>query len=197
MPIDIDLLTAWGGTSKIYKKGEIVFHEGDLARCYYQIIKGEVKMFNVNHEGKEFMQGIFSDGQSFGEPPVIINKPYPTTATALKETTIIRLAKEDFIKLLKEYPGIAYTLLEHLANRTYNKAITLKEIINNNPEARIIAFLDTKKSEKTGLGAREIVPYTRQQIANFTGLRVETVIRTLAKLKDKKKVEIINRKLYY
>ena len=78
MPIDIDLLTAWGGTSKIYKKGEIVFHEGDLARCYYQIIKGEVKMFNVNHEGKEFMQGIFSDGQSFGEPPVIINKPYPT-----------------------------------------------------------------------------------------------------------------------
>lgn len=197
MPIEIDLLTAWGGTSKIYTKGEIIFHEGDLARCYYQIINGEVKMFSISHDGKEFMQGIFTDGQSFGEAPVLINKPYPTTATALKDTTIIRLGKDDFIKLLKEYPGIAYTMLEYIALRTYNKAITLREIINNNPEARIIAFLDAKKPTTTTPDKKSIVPYTRQQIANFTGLRVETVIRALAKLNSQKKVEIINRKLYY
>jgi CRP-like cAMP-binding protein len=196
MPIEIDLLTAWGGTSKIYTKGEIIFHEGDLARCYYQIINGEVKMFSISHDGKEFMQGIFTDGQSFGEAPLLINKPYPTTATALKDTTIIRLGKDDFIKLLKEYPGIAYTMLEYIALRTYNKAITLREIINNNPEARIIAFLDAKKPTTTS-DKKIIVPYTRQQIANFTGLRVETVIRALAKLNSQKKVEIINRKLYY
>jgi len=41
------------------------------------------------------------------------------------------------------------------------------------------------------------IPYTRQEIANFTGLRVETVIRYLTKMKVGKIVEINNRKLIY
>ena len=44
---------------------------------------------------------------------------------------------------------------------------------------------------------KELVEFTRQEIANFTGLRVETVIRELSKMSKTNKVEIINHKLYY
>lgn len=80
-----------------------------------------------------------------------------------------------------------------LARRIHNKATTSKDIINQKPEFRIQAFLDScKKSSQ-----KEMIAFTRQEIANFTGLRVETVIRTLGKMKQKKVVEIVNHKIYY
>lgn len=60
MLIDEDVITAHGGVARKYKKGEFIFHEGDMARCYYQIVSGSVKMYNINHDGKEFMQGCLS-----------------------------------------------------------------------------------------------------------------------------------------
>ncbi len=83
------------------------------------------------------------------------------------------------------------------AERIYGKAITAREIINNSPESRILGFLNTYKKRKCVEQERIQIPYTRQDIADFTGLRVETVIRTLSKMKDNNKVEIINRKLLY
>ncbi len=195
MQINIDILTAWGGISKIYKKNEIIFNEGDTARCYYQIIEGSVKMYNTNSEGKEFLQGIFKDGDSFGEPMLFIDEHYPSTSVALKDSTIIKVSKQNFNNILEEYPQVQKGFIVLLSRRIFNKATTLKEIVNNTPESKILAFLDAKKDKK--IEAKQIVPYTRQEIANFTGLRVETVIRALVKLSHKNKVEIVNRKLYY
>ena len=44
---------------------------------------------------------------------------------------------------------------------------------------------------------KELVPFTRQEIANFTGLRVETVIRVISKMKANKKIDIVNHKIYF
>lgn len=194
------LLESEGAVFKKYKKGEIIFLEGNEPRCYYHIITGEVKMFNLNSDGKEFTQGVFSDGMCFGEAPIIINEVYPSSAITTKETTLLKLSLEKFQKLVDCNPSFLRWLLQSLATKTYYKAITLREVINNPPETRILSFLDTIKSKQENLDsldARWLVPFTRQEIANYTGLRVETVIRTLLRMKKNKKVEIINRKLYY
>lgn len=65
MQIDIDLLFSWGAVAKKYKKNEVVFNESEEAHFYYQIIDGNVRMYNSNDEGKEFTQGLFSTGESF------------------------------------------------------------------------------------------------------------------------------------
>ncbi len=197
MLIDEDLITAHGGIAKKYKKGEFIFREGDAARCYYQIVFGSVKMYNVNNDGKEFMQGVFGNGDCFGEPPLFINEGYPATAMAVTDTIILKLSKESFLKILDEQPSIQKKMLQLFAERIYGKAITAREIINNSPESRILGFLNTYKKRKCVEQERIQIPYTRQDIADFTGLRVETVIRTLSKMKDNNKVEIINRKLLY
>jgi CRP-like cAMP-binding protein len=195
--IDIDTLVAWGGTSKVYKKNEVIFHEGDVARCYYQIIEGSVKMFNTNAEGREFIQGVFHAGDSFGEPPLFINEVYPASSKVLKQATIMKVSKENFLKILESSPTLQKSFLSLMARRAFGRAITLREIINHTPEDKILAFLDAQK-RKSGYGLeKRQISFTRQEIANFTGLRVETVIRTLAKMKETGKVDIINRKLYY
>lgn len=191
--IEIDVLIEFGAFFKEYEIGENIFYENDSARFYYQIVEGGVKMININEDGKEYIQGYFCEGQSFGEPPLIIDEKYPATAVALKKTKIIKVSKINFFRLLDRFPSIQTDLLKLLARRIYNKANTSKDIINQKPEFRIISFLDTCKTIKE----KEQIKYTRQEIANFTGLRVETVIRALSKMKQKKIVEIINHKIYY
>lgn len=196
MPVEIDILIAWGGVAKKYKKGEYIFYEGDLAVNYYQILHGTVKMCNTNIDGKEFTQAEFKEGSSFGEPPLFIDENYPASAIATEDSVILRIVKEKFFLLLDEYPKLKMDLLGVFSRRLYNKASTAREVINNNPETRIIAFLNAFKKKECILHPIEI-PFTRQEIANFTGLRVETVIRTLAKMKEKNKVKIVDRKLIY
>lgn len=196
MQIDLDLLFTYGAIAKEYKKNEVIFSEDEMANFYYQIIEGSIKMFNSNDEGKEFTQGYFTNGQSFGEPPLLIGKNYPSTAVAFQDCKIIKLSKDKFFKILDEYPSIQKELLNLMAQRIHSKAKTSKDIINQKPEFRIIAFLNAHK-KGNNCKIKELVPFTRQEIANFTGLRVETVIRAFAKMKETKKIEIINHKIYY
>jgi CRP/FNR family transcriptional regulator len=167
-----------------------------MANFYFQIIEGSIRMYNSNDEGKEFTQGYFSEGQSFGEPPLFINEMYPSTAVAFQDSVIVKLSKEKFLKILEEYPTIQKQFLNLMCRRIHSKSMTSKDIINQKPEFRILAFLNAHKKGKNA-SDKEQVPFTRQEIANFTGLRVETVIRALTKMSKSKKVEIINHKIYY
>ncbi|MFE3870149.1 Crp/Fnr family transcriptional regulator [Flavobacterium sp. ZS1P70] len=197
MQIDIDLLFSWGAVAKKYKKNEIIFDEDEVAHFYYQIIEGSVRMFNSNDEGKEFTQGLFCKGNSFGEPPLFIEEPYPSKAITIQDSTIIKLSKDKFLKILDEYPSIQKSFLILLANKIHSKSNTSKEIINQKPEFRIVAFLNTHKKKSECCNEKVLIPYTRQEIANFTGLRVETVIRVLCKMNTCDKLEIVNHKIYY
>lgn len=197
MQIDVDLLYTWGAIAKKYKKNDVIFDEGCAALFYFQVIEGTVRMYNSNSDGKEFTQGFFSDGSSFGEPPLLIDEIYPATAIAMHDCSVLKLAKEKFLKILDEYPTVQKSFLTLMAQRIHAKANTSKEIINQRPEFRIQAFMSTYKKKNTCASSKILIPYTRQEIANFTGLRVETVIRALTKMNGLNKVDIINHKIYF
>ena len=197
MQIDLDLLYSWGAVAKKYKKNEIIFHEDEVANFYFQILEGSVRLFNSNDEGKEFTQGIFGSGDGFGEPPLFINETYPSKAITILDSTILKLSKEKFLKILDEYPSIQKDFLILLAHKIHAKARTSKEIINQKPEFRVIAFLNSFKKKSGCTNEKILIPYTRQEIANYTGLRVETVIRVFTQMNKNNKVEIINHKIYY
>src|SRR4026207_1878652 len=100
--IDIDLLLALGGAFKRIPKGTTIFREGTPCFFYYQIESGRVRWSNIDEEGKEFIQTIHEDGESFGELPLFDDEPYAATATAEVDTVVIRLRKPVFIQLMKE-----------------------------------------------------------------------------------------------
>jgi CRP/FNR family transcriptional regulator len=197
MQIDLDLLYSWGAVAKKYKKNEIIFDEDEVAYFYYQILDGGVRMYNSNEEGKEFTQGLFSNGDGFGEPPLFIDETYPSKAITIHDSTILKLSKDKFLKILDEYPTIQKDFLVLFAQKIHSKSRTSKEIINQKPEFRVIAFLNSFKKKSGSTKEKIVIPFTRQEIANYTGLRVETVIRVFTKMNKAKKVEIINHKIYY
>ena len=196
--MDVKLLLLYGARKIHFKKGEFVFYNGDRAGYFFQVLSGEIKMNNYNQEGKEFIQGIFSEGRSFGESPLFGDFNYPANAETIKETTLLRLPKADFFQLLSDHPEIHFEITQTLAGRLYFKAMMASEIASNEADDRILALLDYLKTniyKIEGEYAYE-VELTRQQIADLTGLRVETVIRKIKTLEKKGSIKIINRKVW-
>lgn len=196
MLIDTDTLLAYGATPKKWHKGEQIFAQENEARYFHQIDEGSVKMTSLTNDGKEFIQGVFHDGHSFGEPALWLQKPYPASAYAITDSLIYRLSRDKFLHLLDDHPHLFKRLFAIFADRLYCKTLTANILVNNSPEEKLIAFLQKIKNEEK-LNEQGLVPFTRQQLADFTGLRVETVIRTLSKLSVNNKVKIIDHKLYF
>jgi CRP-like cAMP-binding protein len=193
--IKIELLRAYGGVTRFVKKGAVLFQEGDKAIFYYQIISGLVKMNNYNDDGQETIQRLFHTGESFGEPALLGNFAFPANAVIMEDTHLFCLEKQRFLQLLNEHTDVSLLLLKSLSNRLRFKAIVSKEVKGFNAKHRISALLKYMK-EQAGVQDRYGVDITRQTIANLTGLRVETVIRTLKVLEREGKIAIENRKIY-
>ena len=154
-------------------------------------------MVSVNENGREFIQGVFGSGQSFGEPVLLINKPYPATAVVLENTQLIRLPREEFIKILMEYPDIIFQFSKVLAQRIYDKAQLAKAMTLYTPEQRITAFFKTLRDPGSARSKYDHkVELSRQAIADIIGFRVETVIRSVKNLEKKNTIKIEKGKIY-
>ena len=189
-----DILEAHHAQRVFLPKQTVLWQEGDSALHYYQISTGTLKMSNFNNEGKEFVQGIFNDGQSLGEPPLLGDFPYPASATAVVDSTLLRLPFSGLKALLLANPEIHLEFSIMLSKRLQYKAMMMKEMSSYDPEHRILSIVDY-------FGLKEAsneyeVPFTRQELANMTGLRVETVIRTIKVLEQKGALKIIKRKVF-
>jgi CRP-like cAMP-binding protein len=184
------------GTLKKCKKNQSIFFEGEMPVFYYQVVQGSIRMFSVNENGREFIDGIFKNGESFGEPVLLIDEPYPASAVANADTLVIRLNKDVFLDILKENPDIHFRFSQVLAKRIYYKSLIAK-ISTYGPEHRIFSILKILKKNYSSLNGEPYkVELSRQQIADMTGLRVETVIRTIRKLQEKEVIKILKGKIY-
>ncbi len=184
--INTDLLLAWGAVYKKINTGEVIFKEANQCHFYTQLVSGRVKWVNIDDEGKEFIQTIIEPGECFGEIPLFDEGTYAATALAEEESVIIRLHKASFIQLIKENPEIHFAFTKLLAKRVRFKFLLLKTIALHAPEARIATLINYLKSENKNFCPKcNQLKLTRQQIADMTGLRVETVIRTIRSMHNK------------
>ena len=203
--IDRGVLKKYGAKEITQKKDDIIFREQGEALNYFQVLEGSIKMITTSADGQEFIQGIFKSTDSFGEPPLFCSFPYPSTAVVLEPSVIIKLGKEKFFHLLKENFEIHLHLDNILCQRLKYKSMILSEISFYDPEHRIMSLLKylkddstrsvVPKNKVTSYTHTYVVPFTRQQIADMSGLRVETVIRTVKRMEGDGKLQLVGRKI--
>lgn len=196
--IEENLLYEFGAKVKVYQKEDLIFEEGTFPHYYFQIKSGSVKLNNFKEDGKEFIQNIFSSGNSFGESLLFLEFNYPMNAVALEETEVIILPRTSFFELLEVHPQISLKINKALSERLYYKYTMLLSLSCLEPHIRLLHLLNyLKKSHNEPNKHSFQVPFTRQQIADLTGLCVETVIRTSKKLAESNIIKIQKRKIYY
>ncbi|MFC3563555.1 Crp/Fnr family transcriptional regulator [Pedobacter jamesrossensis] len=182
-----------GYSVKEFPKDSIIYEPDMQPRFVYFIKSGEIRMVTVNDDGKEFIQGVFRTGQYFGEPALLINRPYLAYTFANKNSELILVKKTDFFDLLKGDPEFSMDLIKVLSKRLFYKSMMLEELANEKAEHRletIINFLFTD------ISSGESLKVTRQELADMTGLRVETVIRGVKLLEDKNLIILKRGKIY-
>lgn len=168
-----------------YKKGAIIYKPGAQPKAVYFIKSGEVRMVTVNDDGKEFIQGIFKANQHFGEPALLANKPYLAFTIVSREAEIIMLNKTEFLSLIEKDPAFRMDLIKTLSNRLFYKSMMLEELANEQAEHRVQTLINYLLKHKE-IGT--VLDITRQQLADMSGLRVETVIRIVKKMADQQAI---------
>ncbi len=198
MIIPEDILKSSNASFLNLVKNDYVFYENDQPVNYYQVIKGSVKMCTFSADGQEFIQGIFKEGESFGEPAIFAGFPFPSNAIALEDSVVAKLPVDKFMDLLKNDFELTRKFTFLLSERLRYKSMILKEISSYEPDHVIMTLLKylRKSHEEDDRQGKFLVPFTRQQIADMTGLRVETVIRTIRKLSREGKLEISEHKIF-
>lgn len=192
------ILLEYNAKLKPYDKNEMVFKVNDIPRYYFQIEIGEVKLFNMNKDGKEYTHFIYSENRGIGEAALVGEFNYPLNCKTTENSIIWQLPRIRFFELLRNNQELHFKMSKTMAEQLFFKAIISKEISIEKAEHKIISLLDYLKHKVYNIH----VPFgykvelSRQQIADLVGLRVETVIRTIQKLKNDKQIIIKNRKIY-
>jgi CRP/FNR family transcriptional regulator, cyclic AMP receptor protein len=195
--INTDLLLTWGAAYKKVNAGEVIFREGSEANFYHQLEDGIIRWINVDENGTEFIHNIIIAGESFGELPLFDDQPYAASAIAETDSVILRLHKATFRQLLQENPAILFSFTKLMAQRLRYKFFLSKEVASHKPEQTLSSLLTHfKKSNLHFCGDCSQLKLTRQQLANMTGMRVETVIRTMRTMHEQGKLKIEKGRVY-
>lgn len=170
-----------------------IFAEGQKALYYYQVESGLVKMANYGAK-RERTQKLFFPGESFGEPALLDSFPFPAAAVTVEASAVWMLPRADFFEMLRQLPEVHLRVTRHLCNRLLYKNMLLRGAAELAPDERILSLVRYYRKHIGKEGPFEI-PFTRQEMADMLGLRVETVIRASLELIKTGQLLRSNRKL--
>ena len=162
-----------------FASGEFVLWDGDAPERFYIVATGRVKVLKYSSSGKEFIIAFFSPGEMFGEVAVFENKPYPASAQAVADTSVLGINREDFLAFLSNRPEVALRIVSILGGRLRDAQGRLRDLAGERVEQRLARTL-LMLFGKLG----PALPFTRQEIADMAGTTTETAIRVMSRLKD-------------
>lgn len=130
-----------GRTTTQYDKNQLVFAQGDPASAIFYIQKGRVKLTVVSRSGKEAVVAILGADDFFGEGCLARQTQRMATATAMDESTIMRLEKARIVRLLHDEPAFSELFVAHLLSRSIRVEEDLVDQLFNSSEKRLARVL--------------------------------------------------------
>ncbi|MHA6696291.1 Crp/Fnr family transcriptional regulator [Chryseobacterium sp. A321] len=183
---------------RIYRKKDLILKEGDCSDCFYYLMEGELFVFNLTQDGKEFLQHRVSEGSFFAEPAVLLQKPFPGHVEVYSQSArVLRLKRTLFLEYLQSRPDQMLFFTMSVAEKSLRKSLTMKNLVFLNPEEQIYNHLLDYKKEHFGEEASKTrVDLTRKELSLMTGLRIETVIRTVKRMERSGRLAIVKGKIF-
>lgn len=166
-----------------YKKGELIFREGDPVNGIYFVYSGKVKVHKSWGREKELIIRFAAPGDLFGHRGLGHDTHYPISATALEPSNICFIDLDFFRSTLKVNYDFLYELMLFFADELQESERKMRNLAHMQVKGRIAQALLALK-EKFGLteqGAIGVV-LSRQDLASFAGTTYETVFRIINEL---------------
>ena len=124
-----------------YRKGQVVFSQGDPADAVFYIQKGRAKLTVVSEQGKEAVIAILGTDDLFGEGCLAGQAQRIATVTAMTDAVIARLEKPAIIRVIHQEPAFAELFIAHLLSRAIRFEADLVDQLFNSSEKRLARVL--------------------------------------------------------
>jgi CRP-like cAMP-binding protein/CheY-like chemotaxis protein len=176
---------------RVFKKKDDIYSEGTFPKGIYFVNKGKIKIHRANEAGKELITELHKEGDFFGYLSLLQNEKYASTATALEESEIYTIPKEDFFSLLYKNAEVSRKFIEILSNNLLENEKELVKLAYNSVRKRVAeALVKLSDKYKKELDQKFSMNVSREDLANLVGTATETVIRTLSDFKDESLIDI-------
>ena len=141
---DFDLAQIAGLTeARSYRAGELIVEERTAAERFFIIIRGKIQISKRFADGDEFVLGVHSDGEFFGEMGLLDEGPRSATVRAVEPTTLVEITRTDFETLLYKAPLLAYRILRELSSRLRETGALLVSFLERRNAQTYRAYLQT------------------------------------------------------
>ena len=168
-----------------FSAGELLFSEGDPCRGLYIIDSGTLRIFKSSASGREQVLAVEGPGSSVAELPVFDGGPYPASVSAVEDTQILFISRQDLRGFCLEHPEVALKMLAVVGARLRRLVGIIEELSFTTVRQRLVAAL-VRLAQTTGRSTQQGVefelPGTHQEMAHQLGTVRELVSRNLMRL---------------
>jgi len=164
-------------TRRAYYKGSVVFSQGDVGDALYGVASGRVRLSASASDGREVFLNIMEPGDTFGEIAVMDGLPRTANATALDDTSLIAIQRNDFLPFLEREPQLAIHLLKLLCERLRWTSDLVEESAFLAGPARLakrLLILASLHGRAAGVGHLEL-RISQSELAHFLGISRQIV----------------------
>jgi len=193
LPDDALLAIHQHSSERTYRRGAVIFFEGDPGEGFHYVKSGRVKIVKVAGDGREHIIKLLVPGDIFAEVLLFNSQPYPATAIAAEDAAVGIIRNADLELLVLANNKLALQLIKALSQRLLyaQQKITnlaLRDVLARTAETLLRLGREHGRSGENG-AVVIAVGLSRQELANLVGTTRETVTRTLSALRREKIID--------
>lgn len=179
------------GHSIAFNAKTSLFAQDDVADSVFNVTEGMVRLYKLLPDGRRQIVGFALPGDFLG---LSLEERYSFSADAVTASVSCRFSRKAFSTYVDQTPLLLKRLHEHA---TYELSLAREQMVllgRRSAEERIAAFLLGLRNRLYRIGHQSVtlsLPMSRQDIADFLGLTIETVSRTFTKLAKEKSILIV------
>lgn len=175
-----------------FNTGDVVYKEGQNSNYIYLILKGAVKCYKFDEQGKELTTALHTDDDLFGYTSFIQNIPYQETAIAIKPLELVGILKEQLKEVFNKNHKVTLELIQLLTDDLKNIKDQLLQMAYSSVHKKTANTI-LKFAEKLNREPNEPIKISRSDLASTAGIATESLIRTLSHFKKSGLIDIEGR----
>ena len=168
-----------------YKKKQTIYTEGNHPNRLFYLLKGKVKSYKTNDDGKKLVTDLFSPGDFIGYIALLEGTAYKDSTEALEDSELIVIPKEDFDDLINRNVEVSKKLIKLLAKNISEKEDQLLGLAYNSLRKKVAdALIKLQNKYHESNLDNFVIDISRDSLASIAGTATESLIRTLSRSED-------------
>ncbi len=174
------------GAAMRFEHNSEIFGEGEPAEYFYRVVKGAVRTYKLLNDGRRQISAFHLTGDIFG---LEAGTDHRFTADAIADSTVLVIKRTTLMTLASRDNDISSCLWAQATGDLLRAQDHMLLLGRKNAHERVASFLLEMAERSAGLQSVEL-PMSRQDIADYLGLTIETVSRTLTLLESEAAIEL-------